>query len=165
MSHQSKQLFRQICVRQEYHSNGTSRKAYFSFFFIVLSRASAHGRSQLKHQKLGFGCYTEEVLEWFDYPRASTHFGWKVSCLGLPNRPASSLHHASSRRSCIVLESGPTCTLIANLPKCLSLLLREFLTAGVEHCEQDYGRVLALSPAGTRVDGYVCNLDAGCHGT
>ena len=29
----------------------------------VVSRASAHERSQLKHQKIGVGRYMEEVLE------------------------------------------------------------------------------------------------------
>ena len=32
----------------------------------VLSRASTHGRSQLKCQKLRVSSYTENVLEWFD---------------------------------------------------------------------------------------------------
>ena len=35
----------------------------------VLSRASAHGCSQLKHQKLRVGGYTKEVLEWSNYLR------------------------------------------------------------------------------------------------
>ena len=50
------------------------------FAYTVLSQASAHGRSQLKHQILRVGGYTEEVLEWFDYPRASAHSGCEVSC-------------------------------------------------------------------------------------
>ena len=45
----------------------------------VVSRASAHGRSQLKHQKLGVGGYMEEVLEYSNYPRASVHPGSEVS--------------------------------------------------------------------------------------
>ena len=48
----------------------------------VLSRASAHGHSQLKHQKLRVGGYTQVVLEWFNYPRASTYPRCEVSCLG-----------------------------------------------------------------------------------
>ena len=38
---------------------------------IVSSCTSPHGRSQLKHQKLGVGCYTEEVLEWSNYLRTT----------------------------------------------------------------------------------------------
>ena len=37
----------------------------------ILSRASAHKRSQLKRQKLGVGGYTEKVRKWFNYHRAS----------------------------------------------------------------------------------------------
>ena len=49
----------------------------------VLSRASAHGCSQLKCR---VGCYTEKVLKWFNYPRARAHLGCKVSCQGIPHR-------------------------------------------------------------------------------
>ena len=51
----------------------------------------APGCSQLKHKKSGVGSYTEEVLEWFECPHASGHLGCKVSCQGVPNRPASPL--------------------------------------------------------------------------
>ena len=63
----------------------------FSFnVTTVLSCKSTHGLSQLKHQKLRVGgCYMEEVLEWFDYPRASAHQRYKVSCQGVPNWPAA----------------------------------------------------------------------------
>ena len=46
----------------------------------VLSLISAHRRSQLKHQKLRVGNYIcmDEVLEWFNYSRASAHPGCKV---------------------------------------------------------------------------------------
>ena len=56
---------------------------------------------QLKHQKLGVGGYTEEVVEWFNYPRTSAHLGCEVSCQGVPTQPASSL------RLCFV-EASPT---------------------------------------------------------
>ena len=58
----------------------------------VLPKASVHRHLQLKRQKLRVGGYTEEVLEWFDYPRVSSRPGCEVSCQGVPNRPASSLH-------------------------------------------------------------------------
>ena len=48
----------------------------------VLSQASAHGHSQLKHQKLGLGGYMEEVLEWFNYPHTSAQPRCKVIANG-----------------------------------------------------------------------------------
>ena len=42
----------------------------------------AHGCSQFKHHKLKVGGYTEEVLEWFDYPCASAHPGYEVNLPG-----------------------------------------------------------------------------------
>ena len=53
-----------------------------------MSRASTNVRSQLKHQKLRVGSCIEEVLKWFNYPRARVHPGCKVSCQGVPNRLA-----------------------------------------------------------------------------
>ena len=42
--------------------------------------ASAHERSQLKHQKLEVhGQLQEEVFEWFNYPCVTTHPGYKVT--------------------------------------------------------------------------------------
>jgi len=55
----------------------------------VLSRASAHGLSQLKRQKLGVGGYTEKVLEWFNYPRARAYPGCELNCQGVPLRASS----------------------------------------------------------------------------
>lgn len=43
------------------------------------------------HQESGVGTLTEEVLECFNIPCASGHFGTKVTCKELPNQPASSL--------------------------------------------------------------------------
>ena len=48
--------------------------------FSILSRASAHGRSQLKRQNLGVGSYTEKVVKWFNYPQAKAHPGCEASC-------------------------------------------------------------------------------------
>ena len=69
----------------------------------VLSRASAHGRSQLKRQNLGMDGYTEKVLKWFNYPQARAlprcQLSWQP--WGRINRLASSV------RSCFV-EASPT---------------------------------------------------------
>ena len=59
----------------------------FSLFLFVqlatvLSRTSAHGRSQLKCQKLRLGGCMEEVLKWFNYLPTRAHPGCKVSCQG-----------------------------------------------------------------------------------
>ena len=54
--------------------------------------------------------------------------------------------------SCIVLESGPTHSLIANLPKRSSLVICVNFVLQAENA------------ANKAMDGYVRNLDAGCHG-
>ena len=59
------------------------------YYSAVLSRASAHGLSQLKCQKLGVGGYTEKVLEWFNYPRARAYPGCELNCQGVPLRVSS----------------------------------------------------------------------------
>ena len=46
-------------------------------------------------------CCMEDVLEWFNYPHESAHFGCEVSCQGLPNRPAYCFNCTSS------LNPGP----------------------------------------------------------
>ena len=48
-------------------------------------------------------------------------------------------------RSCIVLESGPTRSLVAKLLQCSSLVVRKLRVhdAGEELCEQGYRRVCA----------------------
>ena len=47
--------------------------ASINFCITVLSRASAHGCSQLKRQKLRVGGYTENELKWFNYLHAKAH--------------------------------------------------------------------------------------------
>ena len=86
----------------------------------VLSRASAHGCLQLKHQKLRAGGCTEEALEWFNYPCVAPHPEWEDSCQGVLNWPACIvaspvLCPCQPEESCIMLESGPTCSLYAKL--------------------------------------------------
>ena len=115
----------------------------------VLSRASAHGRSQLKHQKLGVGVYTEEVLEWFNCPHASAHPGCEVSCQDVPNQPASRLRPCFVEASPMV-EKAVSCRkadrLVASLPSFHSvhpLQYCKFHAASEERCEQGYGQVFA----------------------
>ena len=81
----------------------------------ILSRASAHGRSQLKRYKLRVGSYTKEVLECL-------HASACPRCLpGALNQPASLLHPRFIKASlnggkhCIVLESRLTRSLVYNL--------------------------------------------------
>ena len=61
------------CVHLELH--------FARYLLTVLFRASAHGCSQLKRQKLRVGDCAEG-LKWFNYPLASAHPGCKVSCQG-----------------------------------------------------------------------------------
>ena len=89
----------------------------------VLSRASAHGHSQLKLQNLGVGGYTEKVFKWFNYPRARAHPGCKVGSHGAQSTcivGSSMLCRGQpySGEGCIVLQSRPTRSLIAKFPQC-----------------------------------------------
>ena len=53
------------------------------YVYTILSQASAHGRLQLKRQKLRVGSYTEKVLEWLNYLRARAHPRCEVSSQGV----------------------------------------------------------------------------------
>ena len=99
-----------------------------------MSRASAHGYSQLKHQKLKVGGYTKEVLECVC---ATTHPGRKVGCQGpggteltcIVASPALHQGQPSSGKRCIMLESGLTRSLAAKLLQHLSLAVCKFRVA------------------------------------
>ena len=81
---------------------------YENLYYTVW--VSTHGNLQLKHQTLRVAGCIEEVCDWFNYPHASTHPRCKVTCPGVPNRPALLLHQGQpdGGESCIVLESRPT---------------------------------------------------------
>ena len=88
----------------------------------VFSRASAHGRSQLKFQNLRVGGYTEKVLKWFNYPRIRAHPGCEVGSHGaeLTCIIGSSVlrrGQPDSGEGCIVLQSGSTHSLVAKFPQ------------------------------------------------
>ena len=88
----------------------------------VLSRAIAHGCSQLKLQNLRVGGYTENSLKWFNYPHARAHPGCEVSCHGtewtcIVGSSGIRRHQSDTGESCIVLQSGPTRSLIAKFPQ------------------------------------------------
>ena len=88
----------------------------------VLSRASAHGHSQLKCQNLRVGGYTENSLKWFNYPHARAHPGCEVSChetewTCIVGSSGIRRHQSDTGESCIVLQSGPTRSLIAKFPQ------------------------------------------------
>ena len=69
---------------------------YISWRLTGLSRLSGHGRSQLKHQKIGVGGCTEEGL---NHPLVRPCFVFSQT---RPDQP---------RRNCIVLENEPTSSL------------------------------------------------------
>ena len=77
----------------------------------------------------------------------STHPRCKVSCQGVSTciiaLPVLHQGQPDGGESCIVLESRLTLSLVANLPKCLLLVVHEFRTAGEERCEQGYEWVCA----------------------
>ena len=102
----------------------------------VLSQASAHGRSQLKHQKLRVGGYTKEMLECSNYLRTSAHpsrmqtwlpGGTESTCIVA--LPVLRRGHPDGGKCCIVLESRPTHSLVAKLPQHLSLAVHELCAA------------------------------------
>ena len=84
----------------------------------VLSWASAHGRSQLKCQKVRVGGYTEKLLKWFNYPRARAHPNAKLAVRVYRIVASSALHwgQPDSGESCVVLQSWPTRSLVAKFP-------------------------------------------------
>jgi len=112
----------------------------------VLSRAGAHGHSQLKCQNLRVGGYTKNSLKWFNYPRARAHPGCEVSCMGL-NGLASSVRPWFVKASPTV-EKAVSCykanRLIASLLSFRSvqssLAVCEFRAAGEECYKQGYGQ-------------------------
>ena len=93
----------------------------------VLSQASAHWHSQLKHLKLWVSGCTEEVLKWFNYPPARSHPRCEVSCQGVPNRLALSLCPCFIGAS-LTVEKVVTCykanQLVAFLPISTAFSLR-----------------------------------------
>ena len=105
----------------------------------VLSRASAHGCSQLKRQHLRVGGYTGNVL---NYPHARAHPGWELSS-----------HGAASSVRRLFVEAIPTvkkaalCYKLDRLTASLkrfhsvqsSLAVRKFRAAATS--EQGHGRV------------------------
>ena len=104
--------------------------------FTVLSRASAHGCSQLKCQKLRVGGYTEKVLKWFNYPCARAHPECKVSCQGVPHRR---FVHALSRPA----QQWRKLCRATKLTDSSSLAVHKFRAAGKERCERGHRRVCA----------------------
>ena len=91
-----------------------------------------HGkdRSLLKHQKLRVGGYTEEVFDWFDYLRASAHPGCEVGVC-IVAWPVLRRGQSDGGESCIVLESGPTRSLVAKLPQRSSLVRANYVLQAV----------------------------------
>ena len=91
----------------------------------VLSRASAHGPSQLKHQNLRMGSHTEKCLNGSIIPvQATTQMRTKWTCIvGL-----SVLRQGQpdSGEGCIMLQSGLTRSLLAKFPHIQSSLAVDY---------------------------------------
>ena len=102
--------------------------------------------------------YTKEMLEWSNYLCTSAHPSrmqtWlpggteSTFIVGLPV-----LHqgHPNSGKCCIVLESGPTRSLVAKLPQRLSHAVHELCAA-------------TKNATNEAMDECVRNFDAGCGG-
>ena len=70
----------------------------------------------------GWAVYTEKVLEWFNYPHARAHSGCKVSNHGtewayIVGSSVIRWGQPDSGESCIMLQSGPTRSLVAKFPQ------------------------------------------------
>ena len=109
----------------------------------VLSRASAHGCSQLKRQNLRVGGYTKNL---FNYPRARAQPGCEVSCMGLNG--LASLVCPWFIKASPTVEKAVSCYKVDRLVASLlsfrsvqsSLAVREFCAAGEECYKQGYGQ-------------------------
>ena len=139
-----------VCVRS--YKKLAERKS-----ITVLSRASGHDNSQLKHQNSRVGSCTEEVLEWFNNPHASAHHGCKVSCQGteltsIIASPVLRWGQSDSGESCVVLENGLTLSLIAKLPQHSSFAVHANFV------------LQATNAANEAMDGCVWTFAAGCCG-
>ena len=71
-----------------------------------------------KRQNLRVDSYTENMLKWFNYPHTRAHPGCEVSCHGTESTCIVGLSviwqgQPDSGESCIVLQTGPTHSLIA----------------------------------------------------
>ena len=114
----------------------------------VLSRASAHGRSQLKLQNLGVGVYTK-CLNGTTISEQGPTPDVKLAAMG-PNRLASSVHPCFVEASSTV-EKDVSCykadQLVASLLSFRSVqsspAVREFRAAREERCEPSHGQVCA----------------------
>ena len=89
-----------------------------------MSRASAHGRSQLKHQKRRWAVTRRKSLNGSTIPEQGATPNAKLAARGYEidlHRRSSVLHRRQpdSRESCIVLQSELTRSLIAKFPQCL----------------------------------------------
>ena len=92
-------------------------------YTIHITQASAHVCSQLKHQNLGVGSCTEEVLEWFNYNScASAHLNPKLAARGhridLHRHFAPILSNKASQaveNGCIVQENNSPVALLPSL--------------------------------------------------
>ena len=119
------------------------------FECTILSRASAHGHSQLKRQNLGVGGYTEKVLKWFNYPEQGPTPDAKLAAMG-PNRLASSVRLCFVEAS-LTVEKAVSCykadRLVAPLLSFCSvqssLAVHEFRAAREERCEPGHRQVCA----------------------
>ena len=88
----------------------------------ILFQANTQGCSQLKRQNLRVDGYTKNSLKWFNYPHARAHPRCEVSSHGTEWTYIVSLSvtrrgQSDSGESCIMLQSGPTHSLVAKFPQ------------------------------------------------
>ena len=105
----------------------------------VLSRASAHGQSELKCQKVRVGGYTEKVRKWSTIPvQGSTpdvKLAARVYCIVASS--VLSQGQPDSGESCVMLQSWPTRSLVAKFSQCSVVTCSTHFSC----CERGHGRV------------------------
>ena len=109
-----------------------------------------HGHSQLKHHKLRVASCAAQAPKiedgqlyrggawmvqhptqiWSYLPVSICIIASSVLCRGQPG----------SKESCIMLENGPTCNLVAKLPQHLLLAVHKFRAASKERCKWGHER-------------------------
>ena len=85
----------------------------------------------------GWAVTQKKVLKWFNYPHTRTHPGCEFSCHGAESTCSVSLSvlhqcQPDSGEGCIMLQSGPTRSLVGKLPQCSVVACSMWIS--VEEC-------------------------------
>ena len=118
------------------------------FSYTVLSRANAHGRSQLKRQNLGWAVTRKKCLNRSNYFRARAHPGYEVGSHGPEPTCIDGSSFVKATPTVEKAVSGYKADrLVASLLSFRSVqsspAVREFRAAGEKRCGPGHGQVCA----------------------